>query len=135
MFSIQQPQNYFYCIVNSPIHLLFLSNLFGQRKKDSFRCCPFGEGIFVYGVKQKLYNVLGGVTSIIIPCPHLKVFTKFYLFTKPFYASYIKRNFSFSVFSGKIASNSSLVIFSLSMSRFAHACSSSRCSVMIRLAS
>ena len=33
----------------------------GQRKKDSFRCCPFGEGIFVYGVKQKLYNVLGGL--------------------------------------------------------------------------
>ena len=23
--------------------------------------CPFGEGIFVYGVKQKLYNVLGGL--------------------------------------------------------------------------
>ena len=45
----------------SPIHLLFFSNFLGQRKKDSFRCCPFGEGIFVYGVKQKLYNVLGGL--------------------------------------------------------------------------
>ena len=118
-----------------PNFIYYFFNFGGQRKKDSFRCCPFGEGIFVYGVKQKLYNVLGGFTSIMIPCPHLKVFTKFYLFTKPFYASYIKRNFSFSVFSGKTASNSSLVIFSLSMSRFAHACSSSRCSVMIRLAS
>ena len=122
-------------ILLSRISSTIFSNFGGQRKKDSFRCCPFGEGIFVYGVKQKLYNVLGGFTSIIIPCPHLKVFTKFYLFTKPFYASYIKRNFSFSVFSGKTASNSSLVIISLSMSRFAHACSSSRCSVMIRLAS
>lgn len=82
-------------ILLSRISSIIFSNLGGQRKKDSFRCCPFGEGIFVYGVKQKLYNVLGGFTSIIIPCPHLKVFTKFYLFTKPFYASYIKRNFHF----------------------------------------
>ena len=40
---------------------MIFSNFGGQRKKDSFRCCPFGEGIFVYGVKQKLYNVLGGL--------------------------------------------------------------------------
>ena len=39
--------------------IIFL--ILGEKKKDSFRCCPFGEGIFVYGVKQKLYNVLGGL--------------------------------------------------------------------------
>ena len=103
------------------ISSIIFSNFGGQRKKDSFRCCPFGEGIFVYGVKQKLYNVLGGFTCIIIPCHRPKVFTKFYCFRNPFYASYIKRNFSSSVPSGKIASNSSLVIFSFSISMSAHA--------------
>ncbi len=29
------------------------------RKRNSRKAVPFGEGIFVYGVKQKLYNVLG----------------------------------------------------------------------------
>ena len=48
-------------ILLSRISSIIFSTLGGQRKKDSFRCCPFGEGIFVYGVKQKLYNVLGGL--------------------------------------------------------------------------
>lgn len=49
-------------ILLSRISSIIFSNFWGgERKKDSFRCCPFGEGIFVYGVKQKLYNVLGGL--------------------------------------------------------------------------
>ena len=48
-------------ILLSRISSIIFSNFGGQRKKDSFRCCPFGEGIFVYGVKQKLYNVVGGL--------------------------------------------------------------------------
>ena len=48
-----------------------------MKKAATERCLFLGEGIFCFmGCNKKLYNVLGGVTSSIIPEPPPFVYTR-----------------------------------------------------------